>query len=178
MKAISIITLMILLAVAVSAEDAEKNNPWDQLSFLEGTWEGTGDGISGKSEVTQTFEFILGDNFLKVQTKSVFKPQEKNPKGEVHENLAVFSYDETNMRFVIRAFYVEGFVNKYVLSETADKGNVLIFVTESVENAPAGTKAKLIFEHVSENEMKESFFVAFPGQEFGCFSTNILTKKE
>ncbi len=177
MRNLLVIVAALLLPLIAFAEDTEKKNPWDQLAFLEGTWEGTGDGMSGKSEITQTYKFILGDNFLEMRTRSVFAPQEKNPDGEIHEDLAIISYDKSQMIFVIRAFYVEGFVNKYVLSETSDAGKVLIFVTESVENGPPGTKAKLIFKQISDNELEESFFVAFPGQEFGCFSTNKLTKK-
>ena len=77
----------------------------------------------------------------------------------------------------MRGFYAEGFVNTYHLNNISDDGTELTFETVRVENAPKGTKAKLIFKKISENEMEQSFHVAFPGQEFGCFSTNKLTKK-
>jgi hypothetical protein len=47
-----------------------------------------------------------------------------------------------------------------------------------VENAPEGTSAKLIYTLKDNGELEESFFVAFPGKELSCYSTNKLKKKE
>ena len=41
-----------------------------------------------------------------MKTRSVFEPTEKNPKGEIHEDFGVFSYDRTRKTFVMRGFYV------------------------------------------------------------------------
>ena len=53
-----------------------------------------------------------------------------------------------------------------------------IFLTEHVENAPEGTKAKLEFKVLDEDEIEQSFHVAFPGREFSCFFTHHLKKRE
>jgi len=170
--------LVILLALpAISVGQADNaEDIWQPLRYLDGSWTGEGDGMSGHSDVTQSYEFLLDGNFLKMQTRAVFEPQEKNPNGEIHEDFAVFSYDQSRKIFVMRAFYVEGFVNTYTLAETSEDGKILTFETESVENAPPGTKAKLVFEHTDDDKLKTSFFVAFPGQDFGCFSTNIMKR--
>ena len=39
-----------------------------------------------------------------MKTRSVFEPTEKNPKGEIHEDFGVFSYDRTRKTFVMREF--------------------------------------------------------------------------
>jgi hypothetical protein len=46
-----------------------------------------------------------------------------------------------------------------------------------VENAPAGTKAKLEFLKKGMSEMVQSSYVARLGEDFTCFSPNTLTKK-
>jgi hypothetical protein len=79
--------------------------------------------------------------------------------------------------FVLRGFYVEGFVNQYVLDSITDGGKTLSFLTETIENAPPGTKAKLVFKRIKDNELEQSFHVSFPGQEFSCLSTNRLTRR-
>jgi len=123
------------------------------------------------------YEFVVVGNFLQMKTRSVFEPQEMNPDGEIHEDMGMFSYDQVRKAVVLRAFYVEGFVNTYVPDEISGDGRTMIFVTEAVENGPPGTKARLEFERISGDEMEERFFVAFPEQEFSCFSTNRLKKK-
>jgi len=177
MKTFVIGILLLFTFVMANAQDKSKADVWPPLSFLEGNWKGTGDGMNGHSEVTKSYSFILSRNFLEMRTRSVFEPQEKNPKGEVHEDICILSYDQGRQKFILRGFYVEGFVNTYVHEDSAGSDTEIVFVTESVENAPPGTKAKVTFRHVSENEIEEKFFVAFPGQDLSCFSTIILKKQ-
>lgn len=40
----------------------------------------------GTSQVEREYEFVLTGTFLFVKNKSTYAPQEKNPKGEVHED--------------------------------------------------------------------------------------------
>lgn len=54
------------------------------------------------------------------------KPTEKNPKGEVHEDFGIFSYDQARKTFVMRGFYVEGFVNTYVMDEISGDGKAFM----------------------------------------------------
>lgn len=169
--------LIILLPITLLGQADQDQDPWQLLRYLEGTWIGQGEGMSGTSSVTQEYNFILKEKYLQMKTRSVFKPQENNPKGEVHEDMGIFSFDGSRKQFVLRGFYVEGFVNQYVLDSIAEDKSLLTFVTENIENAPPGTKAKLVFKRVSDTELEQSFFVAFPGQEYSCFSVNKLKKK-
>lgn len=57
---------------------------------------------------------MLNSQFIRVQNRSEYPPQEKNPKGEVHEDEGFISYDRARQRLVLRQFHVEGFVNQYV----------------------------------------------------------------
>lgn len=173
----SLIVLILFLPLVVLSQQDQTEDPWERLRFLEGTWEGTGEGMSGVSSVIQDYRLILNNQFLRMTTKSVFAPQEKNPKGETHEDLGIFSFDRSRKVFVLRGFYVEGFVNQYVFNPSSEDRDSMEFVTENVENAPPGTKAKLVFRKTTNEEIEQSFYVAFQGREYSCFSTNTLKRK-
>lgn len=170
--------VILLLPVLVFAQGEKKTDVWQPFKFLEGRWVGQGDGLVGVSTVVQEYQFVLGKKYLQMKTRSVFKPQEKNPEGEVHEDMGMFSYDHFRKTFVLRGFYIEGFVNQYVLESISEDKKAITFVTEAVENAPPGTKAKLIFKIIAKGEIEQSFHVAFPGKDFSCYVVNTLKKEK
>lgn len=172
------VMLTVLLSVSITAQTDPAIDLEGFLKLLEGTWTGQGDGMSGDSSTTQEYQFILKGKFLRMTTISIFKPQEKNPKGEVHEDLGIFSLNSARKTIMLRSFYVEGFVNTYYLDNPSADGTTFTFLTESVENAPSGTKAMLVFKFISDIKLEQSFHVAFPGQELSCYSTNVLVKKK
>jgi len=121
------------------------------------------------------------------QKKDVWEPlrllegtweREEPGVSKVHEDFGIFSYDQGRKTFVMRGFYVEGFVNTYVMDEISDDGKNFTFLSEHVENAPEGTEAKLVFKVISENEIEQSFHVSFPGREFSCLYINNLKKQK
>ena len=168
-----LLVLIVLLPVLMTAQTQEKQDIWETLKFLEGKWI---DDKPGVSKVTQMYEFIWDGKYLQMRTKAVFEPTEKNPKGEVHEDLGIFSYDQNRKTFVFRQFHVEGFVIQYILEKKEDSKNEWTFVSEHIENAPPGTKAKEVFKFVSEDKIEQSFHVAWPNRDFACYSLNNLKR--
>ena len=63
----------------------DEQDVWAPLRFFVGSWEGG----SSKSKTERDYEFILEGKFLRVRNKSTFKPTEKNPKGEIHEDIGI-----------------------------------------------------------------------------------------
>jgi hypothetical protein len=63
-----------------------------------------------------------------------------------------FSYDRGRKQFVLRQFHVEGFVNQYRLDTSAGNDKILVFVTESIENIPAGWRAKESYRILNNDE--------------------------
>lgn len=108
------------------------------MKFFLGSGKGTGTGESGNSTVERTYHFVLNDKFIHRVNTSTYAPQEKNPKGEIHHHLDVFSYDKGRKKFILRQFHQEGFVNEYVLDSIFADGKYISFVTELIENIPAG----------------------------------------
>lgn len=168
-KRISWILCLLLLIPTIHFAQ-EKEDVWTRLKFLEGTWQGTGDGEPGISKIERQYESVLGDKFLHVKNRSFYEPQVKNPGGEVHEDIGFFSHDKTRKLFVLRQFHVEGFVNQYVLDTLHSNGTMLVFVSEVIENIPAGWRARETYELLNANEFTEKFELARPGNEFKTYS--------
>src|SRR5437867_3308635 len=99
------------------AQQSSTKAPWNSLKFFVGNWQGTFQGEPGHGTGERHYQFVLQDKFLQATNKSVYPQQEKNPKGEVHEDLGFFSYDGKRKKFVLRQFHVEGFVNEYAEQE-------------------------------------------------------------
>jgi hypothetical protein len=51
-----------------------------------GRWSGTTEGQPGKGTVEREYTRVLGSRFVQVKNRSTYPAQEKNPKGEVHED--------------------------------------------------------------------------------------------
>jgi hypothetical protein len=83
---------------------ARTADPLQPLAFLIGRWEGSSEGQPGTGIVKREYTRILNDRFIRAQNQSVYPPQERNPKGENHEDLGVFSFDKSRSRMVFRPF--------------------------------------------------------------------------
>ena len=151
---------------------------WAPFRYFVGTWKGGGEGTPGAGTGEETFGFILRGTYFQVRNKSVFDPQEKNPKGEVHEDWGVFSYDKARKAFILRSFHVEGFVNQYVLQDQAADPKTFVFVSESIENVPPGFRARLTYKIVDQDTFEQTFDLAPPGQEFTCYSKGVLKRQK
>ena len=145
------------------------------LDVFIGRWEGTSEGKPGTGTVEREYSRVLGSRFVKVRNVSTYPPQEKNPKGETHEDVGLFSFDSARKRLVFRQFHVEGFVNQYVANIPATAG-VLVFTSEAIENIPAGWRARETYTISASDRMEERFELAAHGKEFELYSRARLTR--
>ena len=150
----------------------QKGDVWLPFNYFAGTWKGTGKGDPGLSQLEREYKFVLGGKFLNVRHRSVYQPQEKNPKGETHEDWGFFSYDRTRKLYVLRQFHIEGFVTQYRSETIAPDGKTLVFTSESLENLPAGFRARETYRILNNDEFVEVFELASPGKEFVVYSEN------
>jgi hypothetical protein len=172
----------VLLAIAVagvvstaSAQSPVKPDALAPLDRLIGRWTGTTEGQPGKGTVERSYERVLGSRFIQLRNRSTYPPQEKNAKGEVHEDLGFFSFDSGRKRIVLRQFHVEGFVNQFVL-EPAATADRLVFTTEAIENIPAGWRARETYIVTGNDALEEIFELAEPGKDFVVYSRSRLTR--
>ncbi len=168
-----LLVIIIVLPCLVIAQPQEKDDIWASFRYLEGKWV---DEKPGVSKVIQTYEFMFGGKYIQMRTRAVFEPTEKKPKGEVHEDVGIFSYDQARKTFIFRQFHLEGFVIEYVLEKRGENTNELTFVSEAIENAPPGTRAKEVFKFINEDEFEQSFHVAWPKQDYACYMQNKLKR--
>jgi hypothetical protein len=154
---------------ATSAPAASAPADFEPLRFLVGRWKGTTDGQPGHGEGERTYEFTLGGKFLRGANHTVYPPQEKNPKGEVHEDMGLYSYDRRTKRLVLRQFHVEGFVNEYMQTPTTADG-ALVFETDRIENIPEGWRARETWKQPGPDEFTEKFELAAPGKDWEVYA--------
>lgn len=173
-----LLTIVLMLPVMTPGQAAKGQATFDPLKSLIGRWEGTGKGQPGNSTVEREYQFVLGAKFIQVRNKSVYPPQEKNPKGEVHEDWGMISYDRDKKQFVLRQFHIEGFVNHYRLDRASAEGTVFTFVSDGIENIPAGWRARETYKIFNENEFVETFELAPPGKEFATYSETHFKRKK
>ena len=162
----------LLAATSQSSTAADSLAP---LAALVGRWTGTTEGQPGKGTVAREYERALNSRFIQVRNRSTYPAQEKNPKGEVHEDVGYFSYDSGRKRIVFRQFHTEGFVNQYVW-DPASTAERIVLVTEAIENIPAGWRARETSVLTAQDQLEEIFELAEPGKDFEVYSRNRLTR--
>jgi len=94
----------------------------------------------------------------------------------VHEDRGFISYDKSRKTFVLRQFHSEGFVNQFKIESISPDGKTIVFISESIENIPAGFRAKETCQIISENEFIETFELAEPGKDFELYSKAVLKR--
>jgi hypothetical protein len=170
--------LWMLFTAPGLAQEGKVSPPASPLSPLDpfiGRWKGTSEGQPGKGTVEREYAPILNGRFIRLVNRNVYPPQERNPKGEQHEDIGIFSFDRARKRIVFRQFHVEGFVNQY-LQEDAAPDVALSFATEAIENIPSGWRARETYTFRGRDEFEEVFELAPPGKPFELYSRARLTR--
>ena len=165
-------TLLATLATLKGQQPAPAADPFEAVAFVVGRWEGTSDGQPGKGTVRREYSRVLNSRFIRVRNRSEYPPQEKNPRGEVHEDEGFLSFDRARKRLVLRQFHTEGFVNQYV----QEPGTTLVFTSEAIENIPAGWRARETYIVHGPDELEEVFELSEPGKSFELYSRTRLKR--
>lgn len=163
--------------VRTPAQSPGPADPFALLSRLEGQWRGSSQGQPGQGQVEREYERVLASKFIQVRNRSVYPPQRDNPKGETHEDIGFFSFDAARKRVVFRQFHAEGFVNQYALEPSSTPDRV-VFVSESIENIPAGFRARETYVFSGDDRLEEIFEIAEPGKDFEVYSRSLLIRRK
>ena len=169
----SMLVLAAMAAMTTAAQTPPDN--FAPLGPLLGRWTGTSEGQPGSGTVERDYERALGGRFIRVRNRSTYPPQEKNPKGETHQDEGFFSFDRARKRLVLRQFHVEGFVNTYVQDTDAKPGTVS-FTSEAIENIPAGWRARETYLFHGPDEFEEIFELSEAGKPFSVYSRSRLKR--
>ena len=169
--------MLALLSRPVSSGQGSSGatDQWAPVRFLLGSWEGTQAGQPGTGTVRREYRLVLRDQFIEERNTSTYPPQEKNPKGEVHDHLSYFSFDRSRKRLVLRQFHVERFVVQYVQDTESSTGNV-VFVSEALENTPPGWRTRETYIGHGPDEFEEIFELAQADKPFEVYSRSRLKR--
>jgi hypothetical protein len=143
--------------------------------FLLGRWEGASEGQPGRGKVQREYSPALNGRFIRVRNRTEYAAQARNPKGEVHEDEGFISFDRSRKKLVLRQFHLEGFVNQYV-ENSPTPGAALVFTTESIENIPAGWRARETYIVHGPEEIEEVFELAEGGKPFEVYSRSRMKR--
>jgi hypothetical protein len=166
---------VVLGGTRLAGQPSNPADPFERVAFLLGRWEGTSEGRPGRGTVRREYSRVLNSRFIRAYNRNDYPAQDKNPKGEIHEDEGWFSYDRARKRIVLRQFHVEGFVSQYV--EDADSSAAkLVFTTESIENIPAGWRARETYLVHGPDEFEEVFELAQAGKPFEVYSRARLNR--
>jgi hypothetical protein len=169
--------VIILLTAATTALNAQQG-PADNFAAIRpllGTWSGPQEGQPGQGTAERVYEPALNRRFIRVRNTSTYPPQEKNPKGERHEDEGFFSFDRARKRILLRQFHVEGFVITYVQDADTTPGTVS-FTSESIENIAPGWRARETYLFHGPDEIEEIFELSEPGKPFAVYSRTRLKR--
>jgi hypothetical protein len=119
---------------------------------------------------------VLKKRYIEVKNRSTYPPSDKNPGGEVHEDYGYISYDRMRHTFVLRQFHIEGFVNQYRADSLSEDGKTIVFVSESIENIPAGWRAKETYRILDDDQIQETFELAGPNKQFQIYTQVTLNR--
>ena len=121
---------------------------------------------------------VLGARFIQVRNRSTYPPQEKNPKGEKHEDIGFFSYDKSTKKFVLRQFHIEGFVNQFAAESISEDRRTIVSVSTAIENITPGWRARETYRILNNNEFVETFALAEPNHHFNTYSETHFRRKK
>lgn len=143
---------------APAAAASRAPDPWEPVRHLVGAWES--EGTAGPGSIRWTFDFTTGGQFLEIRGSSILgRPA---PAGE--QEMGRISRDPVRGRLVWRQFTAGGQVNQYLQQPSAPEA--LVFLSESPESLPAGSRARLTLGSAGPDEILAVFEIAEPGKDF------------
>ena len=163
---------LLLALVTVCSSAADPPSRLNPLMWLAGDWRGIGEGEPGTSASERHVEPILGGHFLRMDGRSVYPKQERNPHGEIHMQMNVWSYDAARDAIVLREFDDLGFAATYVVDKEASSDDRLVLNGEHLENVPQGWRARYTFTFAPPDEFRETLELDADGKGFAPYVSN------
>lgn len=170
------IIIFIILSFSTFGQLSKKDSIWLPMKQFIGEWKGTGHGPDGEGVYNRSYTLTLNSNFIEIKNSTDYNPTTEKPKGYLHEDKGIISYDKARKTFVLRQFHSEGFVNEYLIESISPDLKKISFITESIENIPSGYRARETYTFNPEG-FTELFELAEPGKDFAKYTEASFRKK-
>jgi hypothetical protein len=171
-------TLLTVVIIFFASIPSFSQNPFKDFNFLIGKWQGVETGVAGDGIGFRTYEYDLNKYVIVEKNMSTFPKSEKKPRGEVHRDFGVVSYNSNDSLIVFRQFFIEGYTSIYVLDKAASTTEKFVFVTREIENNPGNWKSRSTLYKISDSEFKETFEIAKDGINYNKLLENYWMKVE
>lgn len=162
------------LAGPAYAQEAGAWKPFQELSFLVGSWSGAGEGSGRIGGKVVSFTNEVPGVLLIYRGKTIF-PALEGKAEETSQETGVFAYDGDKRKYEATIFFSTGVWGTFDVEFGAD-GTVRLVSSRLVNFAP-GSRARLSFTPKGPGELAVLTELAAPGQDFAAFSSGKLTKK-
>ena len=170
--------LLLALVLATSATRAQTPPPeptgaarFPELAWLAGAWQGYGQFGERVTYIHKAFSYEVAGRYLVERTLDMFPPARPTTEFELHQDVTTFYRTAGGYR--AKGFYVEGFVWNSTVTAGADR---VVVETESVENGPAGIRARVTYVKDGPDGFKGTFELAMPGQDFTLVETLVMRR--
>ena len=165
-----------LLPAAASGQSSQPPPTGDQrfgaFAWLAGEWQGYGQMGERVTYIHKAFGYDVGGRDLVERTLDMFPPSKPSTEFELHQDFIVYFRTDAGS-YRAKGFFVEGFVWNSTVTVTPER---LVIETESVENAPAGMRARLTYTKDGASGFKGTFELAMPGQDYKLFETLVMRR--
>ena len=160
---------LILVSIVPTIGQSQDNTFNSLVDHLLGEWKSIQEACVGIGRASRMYSMVVDGRYLHVVNKAYFEPDSSHPTGSVHHDWGMFSYDNIRKMVLWREFNSEGFVITYSLGNVSPDGMTYIFLSETVDNLPAGWRARTTITLTGADRFDELFEVAKPGGEFRTY---------
>lgn len=161
-------------ATASPAPAAPAWRPFQELSFLAGSWAGSatlGNRVGGRVARVAP---ALGGAFVVLRGSTILAAEEGGRPEETLEEEGWFSYDREKRRYVATWFFSSGVTGAFDVELLPDG---LRLLSRELLNYESGTRARMLFQRRPDGDVATSVDLAPPGKDFVPWLVSALKKR-
>ena len=143
-----------------------------ELAWLAGEWQGYGRFDTRVTYIHKSFAYDVAGRYLIERTRDMFPPEKPTTEFELHQDFTTYYRTDTG-GCRAKGFFVEGYVWNSTVTATGDR---IVVETDTVENAPAGMRARITYVKDGPDGLTGTFEIAMPGQDFKMFEALVMRR--
>ena len=159
MRLLRLAVTILLLHIVATAQTSLAKVSLEDLRFLIGAWEATGEGGPGVGKGVFSFAFDLQNQIIVRKNYAEYPATASRPAVK-HEDLMVIYIDATSNQILANYFDTEGHQINYIVMLSADR-QTATFLSESSQSQP---RYRLSYAKLKDGRLNGKFEIASPGR--------------